>query len=121
PGDIADLGAGHADAPGDRRTDGAIAELYLQAFERRLVRIGERTVDVHLGLGVVQRHHRGGIFRDQIGVTRHVAAGLFDLRLGPGDHGLDAADFGLDRAAVEDEQDIALFDSLAVFEFHRDD
>ena len=98
-----------------------VAELDLEALERGLVGIGERARDVDLGLRVVEGDDRGGVLGDQFGVARDVALRLLELRLGAGDHRLDALDLRLDRAAVEDEQHVALLDPRAVGELHVDD
>src|SRR6188508_99427 len=49
-----------------------------------------------------------------------IARCLFELGFRADDNRLDASDLGLDRAAVEHEQDVALIDARAVLEFHRD-
>ena len=56
----------------------------------------------------------GGVLGDQIGVARDVALGLLELRLGAGDHAFGVLDLGVDRAAVEREQKVALLAPCAI-------
>ena len=86
----------------------AEAELNLQVFQRRLVGFRGRARNVDLGLRVVERDDRGGVAGDEFGVARHVAQRLLELRLGAGNHRLDALDLRLDLPAVEREQEVAL-------------
>ena len=122
PHDVADLDACHADAAGDRRADRAIAELHLQAFERRLVGIGERARDVDLGLRVVERDDRWSRSSRPgrcSAATSRVACS--NWASAPAMTASTRLISRLDRAAVEDEQDVALLDPGAVLEFDRDD
>ncbi len=112
--EIADLHVGHAGSPADRRADVAEAELNLQIFQRRLVGFRSRPRDIDLGLRVVERDQRGGVAGHELGVARDVAQRLLELRLGAGDHRLDALDLRLDLSAVEGEQEVALADHGAV-------
>ncbi len=68
--EIADLDGGRADAAGDRRGDGAIAELDFEIFEQPGVGLDGGAEDVGLGLGVVEIDHRRRALGDQIGVAR---------------------------------------------------
>ena len=119
--EIADLDGGGADAAGDRRGDGAIAELDLEIVEQALIGLDRRAINFGLGLGVVEIDGRRRRLGDQIGIAGDVAHGAVELGLVAGDGAFGLRDLGLDGAAIEREQQVALLDLLAVAEMHADD
>ena len=116
PHEIADLDVGHADAAGDRRADRAVAELHLQILELRAGSNSAVAFETLTWVCALLSVTIGVAFlADKVGVA-------LDVALAPArtcasravDHGLDALHVGLDRAAVEREQHVALLDARAV-------
>ena len=72
-------------------------------------------------LGVVEVQHRGGGARDEVGVARHVALRLFELRLVLGELRLRHRELRLRLPVVEREQRVARLHLGAVGDLHLHD
>ena len=86
-----------------------------------MIGLDRRGEHLGLGLGVIEIDHRRCVFGDQVGIARHVAFGAGKLRPVAGDHAFGLRDLRLDGAAIEREQQVALFDRLTIAEMHGHD
>jgi len=95
--------------------------LHLQVLQHALVGLDGGLEDVRLRFGIVEIGDRGRALADKVGIAAHVALGAFELRLVAGDLALGGGDLRLDGAAIEGEQELALFDMGAVAEVDGSD
>ena len=117
-GDVALLDRDDADPAGDRRGHRVPAELHFEVLDRRLVGEDRRAPARFRGLGVVEIELRRRAAGDEVGVTRHVALGLFERGLVLGELGLGAVDLGPHLPRVEFDQRVAGLDRRSVGDQH---
>ena len=87
--EIADFHRGGADAAGDRRANGAVAELHFQIVEQRAV--DRLACEMSAWVLALSRLTVGVAFLgDEVGIARDVALRLLELGLRAGDGSLDA-------------------------------
>jgi len=118
---IADLHVRLADAPADRRADGAVAQLHLEIIDERLARENRRAKHVHLSAGIVEIDLWGRLARHQLGIAPQVALGAGELGLIACKLGFGLADLRFDRPGIEAHEQVALLHQGAVGEMNADD
>ena len=116
--EVAGIDAPVGHAPADRRADLRPFQIEFRRVQRRLGRHLLRAGDVEIGLALIEFAHRRRRGLHQLLGALIVGDVQHHLRLGADHVGLRRIHRELERALVDGEQQIALFDGAAVAEMH---